>query len=101
MVKRIHPNDIQLRRNGRQIGKGINFNQFMKTHHPDIVPYPCPHMTVAKFVYLFGKMGTWIIKIRGHVFCVKGNVIFDNHPEYDMNCHVKSAWLIKPNIKVE
>lgn len=79
---------------GRKIGKGVNFNMIMHKLHPDIIAYPRPHMTVAKFIAIFCKRGNWIIKIKGHVFAVKDRVIFDDVPEANINCHVLSAWFV-------
>ena len=91
---------IKLTIAGRQIRKGINFEQAMRKLHPDIASYPRPHMTVGKFIALFCRRGNWIIKIKGHVFAVKDRVIFDSgYPEGNINCHVLSAWFVSIPIK--
>jgi hypothetical protein len=84
---------------GRRIRHGANFEQIMGKLHPDIISYPRPHMTVGKFIALFCRRGNWIIKIKGHVFAVKDRVIFDMHPEANINCHVISAWFVSIPLK--
>jgi hypothetical protein len=85
---------------GRQMRQGIVFEHFMFKYHPDIKPYPRPHMTVGVFVHMFTKGTTWILKVRGHVFCVKDRVIFDSLSDEsaklaNINRHVLTAWMIK------
>ena len=78
---------------GRKQKRGTNIH--IRIYNAEFVNLKRPNMTVKTFIENYAIAGRWIIQIRGHVFAVVDKEIKDIHPMYNLNRHVKQAWMLK------
>jgi hypothetical protein len=76
---------------GRGYGKRCSFEGFMQVREPNIKPEqfykPRPRVKTLLKKHLLKNA---VIRVRGHVFCVKNNIILDMSDK--RNCIVLQVW---------
>lgn len=79
---------------GRKGHKSYNFRNFMKTVRPDIEHNYFERQHRVKTMLRDNYYKNVVMRIRGHVFCVKDNVILDLLTNTE-NCLVTDIWYFK------
>jgi hypothetical protein len=89
----------KLKAAGRKDKHRFNFLQFMLTNHKELKRIE-PSQTIATFLtHGAGRIGKWIILIRGHVFTSVDGVAYDTEM-CKPGMRITDAWHIKESVDI-